>query len=396
MRLRSISVGAAAALAVSLTIAPPSTAQSGASLWLTIANRYRGVAGLDPVVENPVASAGALKHSAYLQRNHIIGHNEDPRDPGYSNEGRRAGLTGDVATGYGGVFNERSVVEGWMTAPFHGIGILGPDWTNFGFGQVSPRSGWAATLSLFWDDDPTVNDAADSPPQPIDAVLAAVKAKDPTVNADDGYEVGWRGANIAVRISKRTFLVESGLVTEVPGGPTPEEALRHGVTPNRRTVVWPGDGAGVPLVRYAGSEYPDPLTSCPGYRSAGLPVYLERGGRATEVASATVVDDRGQSLALCVLSAATFRNPDALAQETGRGVLDSYGAIVLLPKSPLEFGHRYNVTVMTTDGERVAWSFRTTIDEIAPLASSAFAGLPTPGRSSQQPAAVRGTGRTKR
>ena len=379
----------------SVTSASPSTAQTSAPLWLTIANRYRDVAGLKPVVENPAASAGALKHSAYLQRNKIIGHDEDPKDPGYSNEGRRAGLTGDVATGYGGVFNERSVVEGWMTAPFHGIGILGPDWTNFGFGQVSPKSGWAATLSLFWDDDPTV-DSADAAPAQIDGVLAQVKAKDPTVNTDDGYEVAWRGANIAIRISNRTFLVEKGLVTEVQGGPSPNDALRHGVSPNRRTVVWPGDGTGVPLVRYAGSEYPDPLTSCPGYRGAGLPIYLERGGRATEVANATVIDDRGQSLVLCVLTAATFRNPDANAQETGRGVLDSYGAIVLLPKNPLEFGHRYDVTVMTTDGERTAWSFRTTIDEIVPPAGSAFTAVPTPGRSSQQPGPVRVTKRTKR
>lgn len=347
------------------------------------------MAGLDPVVESPEATAGSLKHSAYLTRNHTVGHDESPNLPGYSAEGRRAGMTGNVAGGTGGVFDERSVVEGWMTVPFHGIGMIGPTFKRFGFGSATAGSSWSATLSLFWDDDPDAGGAAPSDPD-INAVINQIKTAYPDVPTDRGYEASWSGSRIAMRIEGRTFLIEDGAVKEISGGPDPDVALRSGST-GKKPLVWPGDGSGVPLVRYGGNEYPDPLTSCPGYRTAGLPIYLARGGQDTEVASASIVDDQGKPYDFCVLSATTYRSPDPAAQSTGRSVLGGYGAIVLLPKTSLEFGHRYDVTVTTTDGQRTAWSFRTTVDEIVPPAGHALAGQPTPGRSSQQPGGAAST-----
>ncbi len=372
---------------VGVGFAPPARAQSD-PVWLTVVNRYRALSGLDPVVENPEASAGALRHSSYLHRNRIIGHDEDPADPGYSAEGRRAGLSGNVATGYGRTPDDRAIVEGWMAVPFHGIGMLGPSFQRFGYGRFAAKSSWAATLSLFWDERGASDDVDITKFDAVfDAAYAALRAQIPDIDAN-GSSAAMRGTRVAISAGGRTFIVDGSTVTEIPGGGAPDAVLATAIAPGLRTIVWPGDGTGVPLVRYSGSEYPNPLTSCPGYRTpVGLPLYVARG-RDTELALVTITDDRGKTFPSCVLSAATFANPDPVAQALGRSVLGGYGAVSILPRTPLEFGRTYRVEVMTTDGERIGWSFRTTVDEIVPVAGSPLAAQPTPGRSSQRPTAA--------
>jgi hypothetical protein len=179
-----------------------------------------------------------------------------------------------------------------------------------------------------------------------------------------------------VTIDDRTFEVRNGVAVETTG---------RIVDPSANTVVWPGDGTAVPLIAYGGAEWPDPLSSCKGWtKNSGLPIYLMRGA-PTEVAEATLVSSNGKNLPICILSAQTFRGRDAGSQQTGRAVLDGYGAVVLFPKSPLAFGQTYQVNVQTTDGAAFKWSFSTVVNEIRPAAGHPLAGQPTPGKSSQQP-----------
>ncbi len=43
-------------------------------------------------------------------------------------------------------------------------------------------------------------------------------------------------------------------------------------------IAWPGHGQRVPVGSYGGSEYPNPLTSCPGYTApSGLPIIMQFG-----------------------------------------------------------------------------------------------------------------------
>jgi Cysteine-rich secretory protein family len=314
--------------------------------WLTRVNQHRASAGVPLATENINATAGSAAHSRYLVLNREIGHDEQPGKPGYTEIGRRAGLTGNVAAGSGKVPTDTALIDTWMTVPFHGVGVIGPANTSMGFGTAKRGANWAATQSLFFNDFIDANDET-SGDSVLEGALEAVYAYDPSLKGK-GWSANGNVSKVTVIIEGRTFLVRNGVVSETTGKP---EASA--------TTVWPGNKQSVSLLGYAGSEWPDPLSSCPGYTSkAGLPLYILRD-RSTELRAATMSDGSGKSLPLCIISAQTFKGRDAGSQQTGRDVLDSYGAVVLFPKQRLVVGSTYSVTAETTDGERVAWSFTT-------------------------------------
>ena len=59
----------------------------------------------------------------------------------------------------------------------------------------------------------------------------------------------------------------------------------------------------------------------------------------------------------CVFDETNYHNKDKAAQRAGRDILDSRDAIVLVPRSPLQFGRSYRV-VIDTNGRRIDWTFR--------------------------------------
>ncbi len=140
-------------------------------------------------------------------------------------------------------------------------------------------------------------------------------------------------------------------------------------------VVWPGDGATIPVLRFVGPEAPDPLTSCPGYTSpTGPPIYLLAGdGTTTPTVTAHAFQVDGGDLDHCVFDESTYTNPDANRQQVGRAVLGARDAVILLPKAPLVTGKSYTVSI-TVDGVARTWSFNTP-------ATSAKGSEPTPGES---------------
>ena len=109
---------------------------------------------------------------------------------------------------------------------------------------------------------------------------------------------------------------------------------------------------------YGGGEAPDPLSSCPGYAApTGLPIILQLGtGSITPAVSASSLTQDGTPLAHCAYTEATYTNPLASEQSTGRAVLGSRDAVVLIPRSPLPAGATYAVS-LTVNGTRHAWSF---------------------------------------
>jgi hypothetical protein len=125
-------------------------------------------------------------------------------------------------------------------------------------------------------------------------------------------------------------------------------------------VLWPGNGAVVPLNSFSGSEFPDPLTSCPGYQApTGVPILVQLGAdAATQVTGASLSEAAtGAPLELCVFDGDDYANPDPGAQSLGRNVLASRGAVVLVPRTPLKLkGTMYNASI-TVNGQTTAWSF---------------------------------------
>jgi hypothetical protein len=361
------------------TISPSISGANSHPEWLQVANRYRASAGLSEVIESPDATAGALAHGRYMIRNNYVGHEETRGKPGYSEAGNRAGTTGNVSSGDGPAISQREAVESWLTVPFHGVNMLSPDSTRFGYAIATDATNtrWAASMPLFWDRA----DGSAKIDSSVEAMAADLVSRDTEVERT-GYSWTCRGARCVLIAGSRVFVSEQGKFVERPEI-DPRNAERDGLAFGK-TVVFPGPGSGVPLIRFAGNEYPDPLPSCGYQGSAGLPIYVLRG-KPTEVAEATLVDRSGTKLPLCTISATTYRNPkDGVAQQLGRDVLQANGAVVLLPRQPLQFGQSYDVRVKTTDGEAITWSFHTTNNGAIDLpVGDPKANEPTVGQPSQ-------------
>lgn len=122
-------------------------------------------------------------------------------------------------------------------------------------------------------------------------------------------------------------------------------------------VVWPGNRSTVPIASYL-TEYPSPLTSCPGYTPpAGLPVIVQLGtGSVTPSVTASSFSSNGKALEHCVFSETTYMNSDPAQQSVGRAILAPHNAIVMIPREPLTAGGLYSLSV-TTNGMVVRWSF---------------------------------------
>lgn len=122
-------------------------------------------------------------------------------------------------------------------------------------------------------------------------------------------------------------------------------------------IVWPADGASVPIAAHT-SEYPSPLTSCPGYDApTGLPLIVQLGSGQTvpHVVESWMLDGDAP-LEHCVFDETTYRNRDSSQQRLGRRILASRNAIVLIPRAPLTWGSRYRA-VIDVNGRLIDWTF---------------------------------------
>lgn len=122
-------------------------------------------------------------------------------------------------------------------------------------------------------------------------------------------------------------------------------------------VEFPSDGSQDSLNQIATNEWPNLLASCPGYSSAaGLPITIAFGYGETPTVTQTTVAVNSQPLEHCLVDAKNYENPDPEARASGRRILMSFGALVLVPRHPLTFGSY----VVQIGGNRThyEWSFR--------------------------------------
>ncbi len=139
-------------------------------------------------------------------------------------------------------------------------------------------------------------------------------------------------------------------------------------------VEFPPDGSTLAIAAMNNSEWPNPLTSCPGYvRPVGLPISLQMGspadwrpfplaislqmGNLVRLESFSLRDvTKDDPVEACAFDAFTYRNLEAAAQASGSNALRLYRAVVLIPRYPLRPGHRYAVGIKT-HGHAVNWTF---------------------------------------
>ncbi len=123
-------------------------------------------------------------------------------------------------------------------------------------------------------------------------------------------------------------------------------------------VFWPADDKTVDLSRYTGSEWPDPLSSCPGYTApTGLPIIVQFGkGSNNPAITAHSFKQGNTALDHCVFDETSYTNPDSSAQSLARSVLGGRDAVIIIPKQPLTPGQSYTVS-LTNNGTTYIWSF---------------------------------------
>ena len=91
----------------------------------------------------------------------------------------------------------------------------------------------------------------------------------------------------------------------------------------------------------------------------GVPIVLQLGapmqGDDVKVSSSSLSDD-GSPIDTCAFDATSYANADGYAQTAARTVLHAYGAVVVIPKNPLQAGHQYAVSIVA-DSQTYNWTF---------------------------------------
>jgi hypothetical protein len=130
-----------------------STSSPAATAWLTEINRYRTAAGLLPVVDQPSWDAGILAHLNYVARtskSNLTGpyaslHTENPASPSYTSAGALEASRSDLFFDSSDL-TPTEFIDGWLSAPFHAIGMLRGRLTQVAF--ASTANGGAAGLDV--------------------------------------------------------------------------------------------------------------------------------------------------------------------------------------------------------------------------------------------------------
>jgi uncharacterized protein YkwD len=263
--------------------------------WLVRVNHWRTLAGLAPVSSAPELNAAAVEHARYLVK-HVI-------------EGK-----GDELDG-GGAHTE------------------------------DPSDQWYTPAGLAAGQNSDV-----SPPCKGCMLVSASE------HVDGLVAVPFHRLDIldpAVTKSGFGSYTEAGLKAAVLYIPVPPDAGKTFTSP----IEFPPDGSKIGFAAYQSDEWPDPLTSCPGYTApTGLPITLELGRWLVANVSDYSFMAGDQTLPSCVFNASTYNNPDEATQATGRNALQAYGAVILVPRQPLTSGQTYTVSI-TANGKAYSWSF---------------------------------------
>jgi pSer/pThr/pTyr-binding forkhead associated (FHA) protein len=287
--------------------AEPSASEDESSaepLWLQHLNEFRASAGLAPVSSDPNLSDGDHKHAVYIVKNFAsrimageIGaevHTEDVHLPWYTPQGAAAAPNSDVAE------------QG--ASPGHKV----PD------PQQWAIDGW------------------------ITAPFHRLFILSPLL-----HSVGFG------------FDCENNFCVAVLNVLSDAEAMPRFGAPLERPILYPPDGGTIPAaMRTLDSEWPTPISGCDGYAfPTGIPVTVQLGPNVdAQLDSFTVTAEDGTALDACGFDANSYRNPSEDDRARVVSNLRGQGAVVIVPRQPLDPGARYDV-LATINGRDYKWSF---------------------------------------
>ena len=127
-------------------------------------------------------------------------------------------------------------------------------------------------------------------------------------------------------------------------------------TPGHSTYQWPGPGSVLSQTAFRGGTLPDPLSACPASFTppTGLPIIATLHDGELLANSRLMVNDT--TVEHCVLSAATYINPDSNSQRIGRAILAADDAVILVARHEFAPGDRIAVSLLTSSAS-LNWSF---------------------------------------
>ncbi len=281
----------------------PVRASSSAAnrLWLDPLNRYRRSAGLTPVTENPRFSRGDYLHARYVAKNfgkQIAAHN---------NLGIEMHIEDPSKPWYS--------VEGAAAGRASDVDEM---WDPRGMAALS----WA-----------------------IDNWMQSPFHRMPILNPHL-HSVGYG------------YDCEGGVCIAALNVNGDVDPILSTAAPFAKPIVYPPNGASIDINSFDG-EWPDPLTSCPGYSlPAGYPITIQFGSMVNPGATSVSLkrtEPAPAAIRTCAFDGNTYRNPDPGTQKMVRYQLINFGAIVIMPRVPLSRG-TYSVTVIA-GGHDYSWSF---------------------------------------
>lgn len=275
----------------------PSPTEPPPPEWLSYINTFRTMANLDPLENNPEWSAGSLQHSIYMVETDDITHDPDPGSQWYTDAARLAADNGNIAATEWSEASYIWAINYWMAAPFHGLPMLDPELTAVGFGFYSVSN-----------------------------------------SSNNNNNLG--GVNVAATLDVLRGLVQPSMrIIQYP-------------------IFFPPDGGETWILKHSLYEYPDPLSSCPGYsRPSGPPIMIQTGtGSGKPEVTSYRFTANGAVATACMFHEQSYINSNPTAQQSGRGILNARDAIVIIPLNPLVVGSEYEVTV-TVNGESYSSKF---------------------------------------
>lgn|GEM_PF-869399 len=281
---------------------PAAVGSSTNSNWLAILNLYRTRLNLPPVEEDPALSSGCLAHAKYLMMNYR---------QRFASLGRLMHEEDESKPGYS--------PEGLKAAHSSDV-MFQPRMNRTDAQRMAMAIEW-------WISGPFHR---------------------PQLLNPDARHVGF-GEYCEGAICVSALDPISDLAPALPGGRELAEPIE--VPPDGVTVK-PGG---------FGGEWPDPVSSCPGYPKNALAITLQLGMHVpAKITDASVTQTTGVAagtkVATCAYDSEGYTNPDMLTQTKGRRVLNSFGEVAMMVRDPLAGGETYHVA-MTVNGKPYAWSF---------------------------------------
>ncbi|MBF6568926.1 MAG: FHA domain-containing protein [Candidatus Binataceae bacterium] len=269
--------------------------------WLARVNQYRAMVGVAPADENPALSAGDAAHARYL------------------------------VTNYGSALAAGSPLGAEMHAENAGL----PDYSSIGREAAEDSD-----IELWEGGRPDTY----SGPKAIDGWMSIPFHRLPILSPR------LRRAGYGQYCSADTCAAALNVLTDT-------EKLTPIPQVYKKPIEFPPNGAGIEMTKSTG-EWPDPLTSCPGYAlPTGLPITLQLGNWYWPKMTAFSFKRDGADAPACGFDANDYVNPQASVQLDGRNDLRDHGAMVLIPRDPLKPGSTYSVSI-TADEKTYSWSFK--------------------------------------